>query len=98
MRDLKADLEFLQLDIDFRRIRDFTNAFAREWLEQALAERERADKAEALAQELVKVLEVISDKTSGKCLCGTEEYCDLCFSSKYLVNPLRTAKEVLGDE
>ena len=112
MRDLKADLEQIQnfrskwrqstSPEEARKIgvawEDFCQDKAELWLEQGISEAERAEKAEELARELVSVLEVISRKARGRCLCSSNGYCESCFPSKYAVNPLRKAKEVLGDE
>lgn len=59
-RDLKADLEelhsLMQSADDWENMQNFLRAFGDEWLNQALAEKERADRSEALARELVEAL------------------------------------------
>jgi hypothetical protein len=104
-RDLKADLEWLRepsmQDGECIDDPDILGEYIRECNEiVTIAEHalERAIKAEALARELVSVLEVISRKARGRCLCSSNGYCESCFPSKYAVNPLRKAKEVLGDD
>lgn len=57
----------------------------------------KAEELLRICQELVTVLEVISRETRGRCLCDSNHYCESCFPSKYAANPLRKAKEVLGD-
>jgi hypothetical protein len=73
--------------------REKAELWAELWLDQALAEKERADKAEALARELVEALEeallltTIFMHTDESELMKTE--CEMV---------LAKAKEVLGDE
>ncbi len=66
------------------------------WLDQALAEKERANKAEALARELVAALQGVSgmlDYATRRCRCGVCEYCN---AQKRADKALAKAKEVLG--
>ena len=61
-------------------------------------DRKRADKAEALARELVAALQGVSgmlDYATGECRCGVCEYCNV---QKRADKALAKAKEVLGDE
>ena len=96
MRDLKADLEELEsLKED---IVCFIENNAEKWLEQDVSEAERAEKAEALARELVAALQGVSgmlDYATGECRCGVCEYCNV---QKRADKALAKAKEVLGDE
>ena len=99
-RDLKADSEQIQnFRSKWRQSTSPEEAwdigvaweyFCREkaelWLDQALAEKERADKAEALARELVGVIDDLCRQISQ---CGLDEQ---------MWEVYRTAKEVLGDE
>lgn len=66
--------------------REKAELWAELWLDQALAEKERADKAEALARELVGVIDDLRRQISQ---CGLDEQ---------MWEVYRTAKEVLGDE
>ena len=78
--------------------REKAELWAELWLDQALAEKERADKAEALARELVAALQGVSgmlDYATGECRCGVCEYCNV---QKRADKALTKAKEVLGDE
>ena len=68
------------------------------WLDQALAEKERADKAEALARELVAALRGISeilDNATCRCRC---RFCEYFNAQKRAEKSLAKAQEVLGDE
>ena len=99
-RDLKADSEQIQnFRSKWRQSRSLGEAwdigvaweyFRREnaelWLEQALAEKERADKAEALARELVGVIDDLCRQINQ---CGLDEQ---------MWEVYKTAKEVLGDD
>jgi hypothetical protein len=105
-RDLKADLEQIQnFRSKWRQSTSLEEAwdigvaweyFWREkaelWLDQALAEKERADKAEALARELVEALKKATVRYLGG---GLEADLSAFLSAKRL---LERAKEVLGDE
>ena len=115
MRDLKADSEQIQnLRSKWRQSTSLEEAwdigvawecFCREkaelWLDQALAEKERADKAEALARELVEALKHIErlaelarsrSRYPGAVMsCGAE-------IRLAVEGALEKAKEVLGDE
>ena len=72
MRDLKADLEelhsLMQSADDWENMQNFMRAFGDEWLNQALAEKERADRAEALVRELLEVMMSVAYQE-----CGYEE-------------------------
>jgi hypothetical protein len=111
-RDLKADLEQVRNFRSMWRqstspeedwkigvlLEDFCRDKAELWLEQALAEKERADKAEALARELVAALQRISeilDNATCRCRCG---FCEYFNAQKRADKALAKAKEVLGDE
>jgi hypothetical protein len=99
-RDLKADLEQVRnFRSRWRQstspeeaweigvvLEDFCRDKAELWLDQALAEKERADKAEALARELVGVIDDLCRQINQ---CGLDEQ---------MWEVYRTAKEVLGDE
>ena len=99
-RDLKADLEQVRNfrsrwrqstspEEDWKIgvvLEDFCRDKAELWLDQALAEKERADKAEALARELVGVIDDLCRQINQ---CGLDEQ---------MWEVYRTAKEVLGDE
>ena len=99
-RDLKADLEqvrnfrsrlrqSISPEEDWKIgvvLEDFCRDKAELWLDQALAEKERADKAEALARELVGVIDDLCRQINQ---CGLDEQ---------MWEVYRTAKEVLGDE
>ena len=99
-RDLKADLEQVRnfrsrwrqstLPVEDWKTgvasEDFCRDNAELWLDQALAEKERADKAEALALELVGVTDDLCRQINQ---CGLDEQ---------MWEVYRTAKEVLGDE
>lgn len=93
MRDLKADLEelhsLMQSADDWENMQNFIRAFGDEWLNQALAEKERADKAEALARELVEALE--------EAVWFLEGYTGRHEDIERLKKELIKAKEVLGD-
>ena len=94
-RDLKADLEELEsLKED---IVCFIENNAEKWLEQGVSEAERAEKAEALARELVAALQGVSgmlDYATGECRCGVCEYCNV---QKRADKALAKAEEVLGE-
>ena len=64
-RDLKADLEelhsLMQSADDWENMQNFIRAFGDEWLNQALAEKERADRSEALVRELVDTLNLAQE-------------------------------------
>ncbi len=78
--------------------REKAELWAELWLDQALAEKERADKAEALARELVDALRGISeilDNATCRCRCG---FCEYFKAQKIAEKSLAKAKEVLGDE
>ena len=105
-RDLKADLEQVRNfrsrwrqstspEEDWKIgvvLEDFCRDKAELWLDQALAEKERADKAEALARELVAALE----RATPRYLAGRPELDLSAFlSAKWL---LKKAKEVLSDD
>ena len=101
-RDLKADLEELESlkenDVHFMSIVCFIENNAEKWLEQGISEAERAEKAEALARELVAALQGVSgmlDYATRRCRCGVCEYCNV---QKRADKALAKAKEVLGDE
>jgi hypothetical protein len=66
--------------------REKAELWAELWLDQALAEKERADKAEALVRELVGVIDDLCRQINQ---CGLDEQ---------MWEVYRTAKEVLGDE
>ena len=99
-RDLKADLEqvrnfrsrlrqSISPEEDWKIgvvLEDFCRDKAELWLEQALAEKERADKAESLARELVGVIDDLCRQINQ---CGLDEQ---------MWEVYRRAKEVLGDE
>ena len=99
-RDLKADLEQVRNfhsrwrqstspEEDWKigvLLEDFCRDKAELWLEQALAEKERADKAESLARELVGVIDDLCRQINQ---CGLDEQ---------MWEVYRTAKEVLEDE
>ena len=99
-RDLKADLEQVRNfrsrwrqstspEEDWKIgvvLEDFCRDKAELWLDQALAEKERADKAEALARELVGVIDDLCRQINQ---CGLDEQ---------MWEVYRTAKEVLSDE
>jgi predicted nucleotidyltransferase len=99
-RDLKADLEqvrnfrsrlrqSISPEEDWKIgvvLEDFCRDKAELWLDQALAEKERADKAEALARELVGVIDDLCRQINQ---CGLDEQ---------MWEVYRTAKEVLGGE
>jgi hypothetical protein len=99
-RDLKADLEQVRNfrsrwrqstspEEDWKIgvvLEDFCRDKAELWLDQALAEKERADKAEALARELVGVIDDLCRQINQ---CGLDEQ---------MWEVYRTAKEVLGDD
>ena len=99
-RDLKADLEqvrnfrsrlrqSISPEEDWKIgvvLEDFCRDKAELWLDQALAEKERADKAEALVRELVGVIDDLCRQINQ---CGLDEQ---------MWEVYRTAKEVLGDE
>lgn len=103
MRDLKADLEQVRnfrskwrqstSPEEARKIGVAWEAFCQDkaelWLEQALAEKERADKAEALARELVEALE--------EAIWLLEGYTGRHEDIERLKKELVKAKEVLGD-
>lgn len=72
--------------------REKAELWAELWLDQALAEKERADKAEALARELVEALKRATLRYLGGRL---EVDLSAFLSAKRL---LKRAKEVLGDE
>ena len=103
-RDLKADLEQVRNfrskwrqstspEEDWKIgvvLEDFCRDKAELWLDQALAEKERADKAEALARELVGVIDDLCRQINQVTFrCGLD---------KQMWEVYRTAKEVLGDE
>ena len=67
-------------------LEDFCRDKAELWLEQALAEKERADKAEALVRELVGVIDDLCRQINQ---CGLDEQ---------MWEVYRTAKEVLGND
>ena len=99
-RDLKADLEQVRNfrsrwrqstspEEDWKIgvvLEDFCRDKAELWLEQALAEKERADKYESLARELVGVIDDLCRQINQ---CGLDEQ---------MWEVYRTAKEVLGDD
>ena len=99
-RDLKADLEqvrnfrsrlrqSISPEEDWKIgvvLEDFCRDKAELWLDQALAEKERADKAEALVRELVGVIDDLCRQINQ---CGLDEQ---------MWEVYRRAKEVLGDE
>ncbi len=99
-RDLKADLEQVRNfrsrwrqstspEEDWKIgvvLEDFCRDKAELWLEQALAEKERADKYESLVQELVGVIDDLCRQINQ---CGLDEQ---------MWEVYRTAKEVLGDD
>ena len=99
-RDLKADLEQVRnLRSRWRQstspeedwkigvvLEDFCRDKAELWLDQALAEKERADKAEALVRELVGVIDDLCRQINQ---CGLDEQ---------MWEVYRTAKEVLGND
>ena len=99
-RDLKADLEqvrnfrsrlrqSISPEEDWKIgvvLEDFCRDKAELWLDQALAEKERADKAEALARELVGVIDDLCRQINQ---CGLDEQ---------MWEVYRTAKEVLGND
>ena len=99
-RDLKADLEQVRNfrsrwrqstspEEDWKIgvvLEDFCRDKAELWLDQALAEKERADKAEALARALVGVIDDLCRQINQ---CGLDEQ---------MWEVYRTAKEVLGDD
>ena len=105
-RDLKADLEQVRNfrsrwrqstspEEDWKIgvvLEDFCRDKAELWLDQALAEKERADKAEALARELVDMLGRVTP-------CYLEGRLGIDLDAVYEVNGLlKKAKEVLGDD
>ena len=99
-RDLKADLEQVRNfrskwrqstspEEDWKIgvvLEDFCRDKAELWLDQALAEKERADKAESLARELVGVIDDLCRQINQ---CGLDEQ---------MWEVYRTAKEVLGND
>ena len=99
-RDLKADLEqvrnfrsrlrqSISPEEDWKIgvvLEDFCRDKAELWLDQALAEKERADKAETLARELVGVIDDLCRQINQ---CGLDEQ---------MWEVYRTAKEVLGND
>jgi predicted nucleotidyltransferase len=99
-RDLKADLEqvrnfrsrlrqSISPEEDWKIgvvLEDFCRDKAELWLDQALAEKERADKAEALVRELVGVIDDLCRQINQ---CGLDEQ---------MWEVYRTAKEVLGND
>ena len=99
-RDLKADLEQVRNfrsrwrqstspEEDWKIgvvLEDFCRDKAELWLEQALAEKERADKYESLARELVGVIDDLCRQINQ---CGLDEQMWAVY---------RTAKEVLGND
>ena len=99
-RDLKADLEQVRNfrsrwrqstspEEDWKIgvvLEDFCRDKAELWLDQALAEKERADKAESLARELMGVIDDLCRQINQ---CGLDEQ---------MWEVYRTAKEVLGDD
>ena len=99
-RDLKADLEQVRNfrsrwrqstspEEDWKIgvvLEDFCRDKAELWLDQALAEKERADKAEALARELVGVIDDLCRQINQ---CGLDEQ---------MWEVYKKAKEMLGDE
>ena len=99
-RDLKADLEQVRNfrsrwrqstspEEDWKIgvvLEDFCRDKAELWLEQALAEKERADKYESLARELVGVIDDLCRQINQ---CGLDEQ---------MWEVYRTAKEVLGND
>ena len=99
-RDLKADLEQVRNfrsrwrqstspEEDWKIgvvLENFCRDKAELWLEQALAEKERADKYESLVQELVGVIDDLCRQINQ---CGLDEQ---------MWEVYRTAKEVLGND
>ena len=99
-RDLKADLEQIRNFHSMWRqstspeedwkigvlLENFCRDKAELWLEQALAEKERADKYESLMRKLVGVIDDLCRQINQ---CGLDEQ---------MWEVYRTAKEVLGDE
>ena len=99
-RDLKADLEqvrnfrsrwrqSISPEEDWKIgvvLEDFCRDKAELWLEQALAEKERADKYESLMRKLVGVIDDLCRQINQ---CGFDEQ---------MWEVYRTAKEVLGDD
>mgnify|MGYP000845315786 CR=1 FL=1 len=103
MRDLKADLSRLDklghvcMEMNYEEYEQFVQTYHRDWLKRAVHEQKRADKAEALAQELVAALQGVSgmlDYGTGECRCGVCEYCNV---QKRADKALTKAKKVLGD-
>ena len=99
-RDLKADLEQVRNfhsrwrqstspEEDWKigvLLEDFCRDKAELWLEQALAEKERADKYESLARKLVVVIDDLCRQINQ---CGFDEQ---------MWEVYKKAKEMLGDE
>ena len=99
-RDLKADLEQVRNfhsrwrqstspEEDWKigvLLEDFCRDKAELWLEQALAEKERADKYESLMWKLVGVIDDLCRQINQ---CGLDEH---------MWEVYKTAKEVLGDD
>jgi hypothetical protein len=76
-------------------LEDFCRDKAELWLDQALAEKERADKAEALARELVEALEYIERLTELVWQGVGPVTAEIRLAVE---GALEKAEEVLGDE
>ena len=94
-RDLKADLERSNqaMQNSLANWYDFLVANGERWLNEAIAEKERADKYEVLVRELAEDIAIIHDSLLDK--YGKYNTFSERQAMRYL---LKKAKKVLGDE